>query len=485
MNPPGRRMNHAEFMTPEEIEAWQPYRTIPHASRRKALLAQRLKETGHWHHHQLGGKRWAIGCVSLEITQRCNLDCTLCYLSDHSEAVKDLPLEDIFRRIDLIHRHYGPHTDIQVSGGDPTLRKREELVAIVRRIADLNMRSSLFTNGIRATRDLLQELSDHGLSDVAFHVDLTQERKGYATEAALNAVREEYIRRCAGLPLAVFFNTTVFAGNFGEIPEVVRFFKRHAGRVKLASFQLQADTGRGVLRERDFMITPEAVWAQIERGAGVRIPFDSPVIGHPRCNKYGFLLEANGNLYNAWTEDDFAIDLINRSGDVQFSRKSNLQATLAALYLWARTPDLWFPGLRWFGRLAWQMKWDILKARGRVNKISFVMHNFMDACKLERDRIHACVFMVATGEGPISMCLHNAKRDHYILRPQPIATAAGERTWDPPTGSLIGSEDAACVTSAPLNLADLPRKQLKGRVRVLMREESKPEPCESRGEVHA
>ncbi|MGH8477508.1 MAG: radical SAM protein [Methylococcales bacterium] len=461
----------SDVLTQEEIEVWQPYRTIPHPSKRKEVLIQRLKDADHWHHHQLAGKRWAIGCVSLEITQRCNLDCTLCYLSDHSEAVHDLPLEEIFRRIDMIYAHYGTDTDIQISGGDPTLRKREELVAIVRRISELNMRSSLFTNGIKATRDLLVELAQNGLSDVAFHVDMTQERKGYASETALNAIREEYIRRCEGLPLSVFFNTTVFAGNFKEIPVVVEFFKRNAGRVKLASFQLQADIGRGVLRERDFIISQETVWAQIEKGAGVRIPFDSPVIGHSKCNKYGYLFEANGRLFNAWTEDDFVIDLINRSGDVQFSRKSNLQAIWAAVYLLACNPDLWIRGLRWLGHLAWQMKWDILKARGKVNKISFVTHNFMDACKLERDRIHACVFMVATGEGPISMCLHNAKRDQYILEPQRIFTAEGDRIWNPLTGKLIANQAAVGdePTHSSRNPADLPRKKLKGRVRVIMR----------------
>ena len=80
-------------LTQEEIKAWQPYQTIPHPSTRKEVLIQRLKEADHWQHHQLAGKRWAIGCVSLEITQRCNLDCTICYLSDHSEAVHDLHLE--------------------------------------------------------------------------------------------------------------------------------------------------------------------------------------------------------------------------------------------------------------------------------------------------------------------------------------------------------------------------------------------------------
>ena len=146
-----------------------------------------MLETGQWTASQFMGRRWPIGCVALEITQRCNLDCTACYLSEHSEAVKDLPLAEVYRRIDSIFDHYGPGTDVQVTGGDPTLRRRDELVAIVRRIRDKGMRPTLFTNGIRARRDLLHELADAGLVDVAFHVDMTQQRRGYASESALNA----------------------------------------------------------------------------------------------------------------------------------------------------------------------------------------------------------------------------------------------------------------------------------------------------------
>lgn len=59
------------------------------------------------------------------------------------------------------------------------------------------------------------------------------------------------------MPLAVFFNTTIYAGNFHEIPNLVRFFRRRIDVVTLVSLQLQADTGRGVLRERNVGITPE------------------------------------------------------------------------------------------------------------------------------------------------------------------------------------------------------------------------------------
>jgi 7,8-dihydro-6-hydroxymethylpterin dimethyltransferase len=162
-------------------------------------MRRRLQDIGGWTPEQIAGKRWNIGCVALEITQRCNLDCTLCYLSDASEAVKDVPLQEVFRRIEMIYQHYGENTDVQVTGGDPTLRNQAELVQIVQRITARGMRASLFTNGIRATRVLLAALSEAGLTDVAFHVDLTQQRKGYGSETELNVVREHYYRTRAGL----------------------------------------------------------------------------------------------------------------------------------------------------------------------------------------------------------------------------------------------------------------------------------------------
>ena len=75
--------------------------------------------------------------------------------------------------------------------------------------------------------------------------------------------------------------------------------------------------------------------------------------------------------------------------------------------------------------------WSVA-ARGRVNKLSFFIHDFMDARGLERERIDACAFMVATAGGMTPMCLHNAKRDDFILEPLRV----GGRFWHPLTGDL-------------------------------------------------
>ncbi|MEO6782541.1 MAG: hypothetical protein ABI407_14565 [Bradyrhizobium sp.] len=106
------------YMTPHQLRSTQPARRpIDH---RAALIESRRRmiATGQWSNSQFMGRRWPIGCVALEITQRCNLDCTVCYLSENSEAVKDLPLEEVFRRIDMIFDHYITHNKCHAKYND-------------------------------------------------------------------------------------------------------------------------------------------------------------------------------------------------------------------------------------------------------------------------------------------------------------------------------------------------------------------------------
>jgi molybdenum cofactor biosynthesis enzyme MoaA len=449
-------MSCSRILTPNEIQAALPYREPPHGADALAEARSRMEANGQWHPRQSMGRRWTIGCVALEITQRCNLDCTLCYLSDHSEAVQDIPLEAVFRRIDMIRAHYGADTDVQITGGDPTLRRRDELVAIVHRVRERGMRPSLFTNGIKATRDLLAELCDAGLVDVAFHVDMTQERKGFASEVELNRIRAEYIERARGLPLSVFFNTTVYDGNFHEIPEVAAFFVANADVVRVASFQLQADTGRGTVRARNQPIDIDTVAAQLRGGARAPINFDTPIAGHSECNRYAMTLVANGHVHDLYGDGDALATILETTAGIQFDRQHRGRAVMALARGLARRPGGTLRLVPWaLGRL-WAMRRDLWAARGRANKLSFFIHNFMDAEHLACDRIDACVFMVATQEGPISMCLHNAKRDSFIL--QPVALEGGG-FWDPMTGHAIARRDEA---TAPV----LTRKTARGRRRI-------------------
>ena len=440
MSSPLRDANH--ILSATEVIALQPTQR-PHADALGDLRA-RMQRTGQWRDGQIAGRRWPVACVALEITQRCNLDCTLCYLSESSEAVRDLPIEEVFRRIDMIVAHYGPGTDVQVSGGEPTLRKRNELIDIVARIQQRGLRASLFTNGIKATRALLTELARAGLIDVAFHVDMTQQRAGYQSEADLNLLRAEYIERARGLGLSVFFNTTVHTANASEVPMLAAFFKAQADVVRFVSFQLQAETGRGVLGARAAAITNDSVAAQLCAGVGTPLHFNTLLAGHHDCNRSAVVLVINGRAYDAFEDEAFIQRFMRETATLRIDRGTQWRATRSLVKAAVSRPALTLASLRWACAFVWKARRDLRKARGRVHKLTLFTHNFMDACALDRERIDACVFMAVTQHGPMSMCAYNARRDHYLL--QPLPTSKSE--WQP-----LGAPQAQ------------PIKFLKGRAR--------------------
>jgi len=375
----------------------------------------------------------------LEITQRCNLDCTLCYLSESSESVKDLPLEVVYERIDRIREVYGPGIGVQVTGGDPTLRRREELVAIVERLSQRGLRPSLFTNGIRATRDLLEELSGAGLFDVAFHVDTTQRFKRYSTEESLNAVRKEYIERARGLKIAVIFNTTVHAGNLEEVPMLVRFFLEHSDVVGMASFQLQAATGRGQWRQRPAHLTAEAIRERIRRGVGLReLSWDTALVGHPQCNRGTMLATVGGRVIDVLTDRPLYERFLEEFRHVAFDRREVKRTARRVLASALSHPYWLLRGGAFLAKKLWSARRELWR-REKIGKITFFVHAFMDAAALDPERIRNCAFMIMTADGPVSMCQHNAQRDHYILKPLPIRSNPGT-VFDPVSGRISSPE---------------------------------------------
>jgi len=420
-----------------------------------------MQSSGCWTGAQQMGRRWPIACVALEITQRCNLDCTLCYLSEHSEAVRDLPLEEIFRRIDAIGEHYGSGIDVQVTGGDPTLRDGGELLAIVGRLRAQGQRPTLMTNGIKADRGLLERLAGAGLVDVAFHVDTTQHRKGYFSEADLNSLRLRYIDNARGLGLSIMFNTTVHGGNFHELPGLVAFFRQHADVIRTVSFQLQADTGRGTQSGRADIISNNTVWAQIERGLGIPLNRNASQVGHPECSGYGLSLVCNGKAIDLFRNATALGQLQALTAQLPLQRHDTL-AALRATWHWAlRQPRPAGRALVLLLRLLWPHWRPLLASKGKLHSLSFVTHNFMHADALDPERLNACVFTSMTAEGPVSMCLHNARRDDYILAPVKLSDG---RHWQP----LGAGEGLRPVDVSALDPRCHGLKHSKGRTRQVL-----------------
>ncbi len=392
--------------------------TTPMNNHNKKLSHARERMNKVFSPNQLIGRTLTIGCTAVEITQRCNLDCTLCYLSENSEAVADLPIEEIFRRLDAIRASYGARANVQITGGDPTLRKHRELVEIVRYARKIGLFPALFTNGIAASRRLLVDLAEAGLCDVAFHVDTTQRRLGYDTERALNAVRDEYLRRASGLGLMVIFNTTIHDGNFAEIPDLVRYFIANAEHIGFVSFQLQADTGRGVWHQKDPLLSLASVRIEIDKTCDRELPWDVVRIGHPKCHSYVPMLVINRQIYPVIADETLFAELLAAyRGRYYDARLGKLRVAIGYLQELLKQPRFMAKVVLIAIGFLWRAKKDLFIARGKVQKLSLFVQNFMDAKALDPERLEACSFTVMTQDGPVSMCAHNAERDRYILKP--------------------------------------------------------------------
>ena len=423
----------------------------------RAPLRDALMDANQYHPTQSAGRFYPMACVALEITQRCNLDCTLCYLSENAEQAFDVPLPILFQRIDSALSHYGPGTTIQITGGDPTLRKIADIETLCQRIRALGLRSCLMTNGIRATRPYLARLAEAGLDDVAFHVDLTQERRGFDSEEALNWIRHDYIQRARRLGLRILFNTTIYNGNLAELPMLCRFFRDHAHHLSLVSFQMQAETGRGTAETRNDSLTQDRVAQGIAEGFGASFPSDI-AIGHSDCSRYDHLLIAGDKAVSLLRNTGLmarvfkALEKNERSGEaVARIRPMVLRAAL-------RNPMLALRVTATGAAALWRLLAGIWQSRKRPARLSVMVHSFMDAKSLVPDRCASCVFMVMTRDGPMSMCAFNAERDHQLFLPVAMDSSAQPKWWSAATGEVSYTPVHAAPSPAPF-------KKMKGRQR--------------------
>jgi uncharacterized radical SAM superfamily Fe-S cluster-containing enzyme len=89
-------------------------------------------------------------CVLLEVTPRCNLRCPVCFAGSGAQGA-DPTLADIDSWLDRLRAHGSP-VNIQLSGGEPTLR--DDLPEIVRRTRARGFDFvQVNTNGIRLAKE--------------------------------------------------------------------------------------------------------------------------------------------------------------------------------------------------------------------------------------------------------------------------------------------------------------------------------------------
>ncbi len=144
--------------------------------------------------------------VNLELTNHCNLRCTICPVNSTMRRPKDFMDPALFRKV--IDENPGLDFALTFQWGEPLLHP--EVFELVRYAADRGVRPMLTSNGTRLQPARRRRLLDCGLERVTFSVDGTKDThekiRGYSYDrlrADILALREERDRARARLRIDV------------------------------------------------------------------------------------------------------------------------------------------------------------------------------------------------------------------------------------------------------------------------------------------
>ncbi len=346
--------------------------------------------------------RFGVGCEGTHgVFPACDLACTPCYHSRDANRVRvDGPhtLAQVEAQLTTLERLRGPRAHAQLIGGEVTLLPPDdhaEALLIMRRHGREPMS---MTHG-DVDDDYLDRLvlgpdGRRRLDRVSFsaHFDsMMFGRRGIPRppdEASLHPFRRRFVaqvarlRREHGVRSFLAHSMTVTPANVGEVADVVR----QVGWMGygMLTFQPAAYVGddrrwRGAYRE----VGPDAVWAEIERGAGARLDFRVFENGDVRCNRtaYGFVV---GPRWHPVLDGADARDLRVRDAVLRWFSGIGFAATplpllvVKLLRLAAAHPGMLTMALGWAARVVRRVGMRSLLRHG-VRPVTFVMHRFMDA----------------------------------------------------------------------------------------------------------
>ena len=205
-------------------------------------------------------------CVLLELTNRCNLSCPVCFASAGEQTPHDLSVEEIGKQYDLLMEHGGPF-NIQLSGGEPTMRDDLDKIIALGKEKGFTF-FQLNTNGIRLAREggYAAHLAKAGVSVVFLQFDgLDDEIYQTLRGAALTGTKLRAIKNCKAAGLPVVLVPTVAPGvNDHALGDILRFALAHAPHVRGVHIQPISYFGRCELDAPERRLTITAVLRRIQ-----------------------------------------------------------------------------------------------------------------------------------------------------------------------------------------------------------------------------
>jgi uncharacterized radical SAM superfamily Fe-S cluster-containing enzyme len=232
--------------------------------------------------------------VEIEVTQRCNLRCPVCFMSAEA-SYTDVPLERLSDFFEAIAQTAGTDTGVQITGGEPTVRN--DLPQIIRMGRERGFWGvELNTNGVVISRDTayLERLVEAGLTGVYLQFDgMSSESYRRIRGADLLDVKLRAIEHCREAGVQVVLAMTVVSGiNADEMGAVINFALENVDVVAGVALQPAFTSGRFDAQRIVPLTMGDVIFMLEEQTDGLIRAYDIWPLGcsHPLCDTGTFLV---------------------------------------------------------------------------------------------------------------------------------------------------------------------------------------------------
>jgi len=342
----------------------------------------------------------------VEVTQRCNLRCPVCYASAGQTEEADAPLADLAARLADLRRMAGT-CNVQLSGGEPT--SRDDLPEIIRaaRAQGFGL-VQLNTNGLRLGKEpgYAQRLALAGLQSVFLQFDGPDDACRVLRGRPLLAEKLAALDACAQAGLGVVLVPTLVRGvNEHALGEILALALERAPVVRGVHFQPASSFGRFpdalsfVERENQRLTLPEVLTMLVAQSGGMlrSEDFHPPCCEHERCSFSGRFILREGRLA-----------LLKGGGCCDASPLAPIVAAEGARRAKAAVAGQWSAAPAAPSQPPRDDFERFLATRGADKRLSISCMAFQDAWTLDLERVRGCCIHTQTQDGRlIPFCLYN------------------------------------------------------------------------------
>jgi AdoMet-dependent heme synthase len=187
--------------------------------------------------------------ISWNVTRRCNLECTHCYLpatirneSPTLSSADELTTQEAFQLIDRV-ASVNPEVMLILSGGEPLLR--EDIFELSTYASGKGMMVVLGSNGLLVNEASARMMKQSGVSGISISLDSVDPEIHDAVRSCTGAWEKAVsaIKVCRKEGLSVQINTVVTGKNHDELPQLIAYARGLGAKVYSPFFLVC--TGRG------------------------------------------------------------------------------------------------------------------------------------------------------------------------------------------------------------------------------------------------